>query len=133
VVSANEPPRVSATDSEEAHQIQGNANRTQRWVDEQRQAVPLRACDLRFEFEEAGLPTFNSPHANIGAAMARLQQANPSPEADAAMAYLWVATVLVEERSAASKSTTFSLSEHSRSRSNRLAHSKLPTIQEEVD
>jgi hypothetical protein len=34
--------------------------------------------------------------------MPRLQQANPSPEADVAMAYLWVATALVEEKSMAS-------------------------------
>jgi hypothetical protein len=36
--------------------------------------------------------------------MARLQQANPSPETEAAMAYLRVATTLVEEKNAASKS-----------------------------
>jgi hypothetical protein len=30
VVSANDPPRVGATDSEEARQIQANANRAQR-------------------------------------------------------------------------------------------------------
>jgi hypothetical protein len=83
---------------------------------------------LHLKFEEAGLPTFNNPKANLGVAMARLQQANRTPEADAAMAYLRVATALVEERSAASSS-----SRHSRSRSNRPAHSKLPTIQEEVD
>jgi hypothetical protein len=56
--------------------------------------------------------------------MARLQQANPSPEAEAAMAYLRVATALVEEKSAASKSMTSSSSRHSRSRSNRPAHIK---------
>jgi hypothetical protein len=49
--------------------------------------VPPCARDLHLEFEEVGLPMFNSPQANLGAAMARLQQANPSPEADAAMAY----------------------------------------------
>jgi hypothetical protein len=38
-----------------------------------RQVVPPCARDLRIEFEEAGLPTFNSPQANLGAAMARLQ------------------------------------------------------------
>jgi hypothetical protein len=65
--------------------------------------------------------------------MARLQQANPSPEAKDAMAYLWVATALVEEKSAASKSTASSSSQHSRSRSNQPAHSKLPTIQEGVN
>jgi hypothetical protein len=65
--------------------------------------------------------------------MARLQQANPSPEADAAMAYLQVATALVEERSASSKSAASSSSRHSRSQSNRPAHSKLPTIQEKVN
>jgi hypothetical protein len=36
--------------------------------------------------------------------MARLQQDNPSLEADVAMAYLRVATCLVEENSATSKS-----------------------------
>jgi hypothetical protein len=76
------------------------------------------ARDLRLEFEEAGLPTFNSPQDNLGAAMARLQQANLSPEAEAAMAELWVATALVEEKSAASKSAASSSSQHSRSRSN---------------
>jgi hypothetical protein len=35
--------------------------------------VPPCARDLRIEFEEAGLPTFNNPQANLGAAMARLQ------------------------------------------------------------
>jgi hypothetical protein len=34
---------------------------------------PPCARDLRLEFEEAGLPTFNSPQANMGAALARLQ------------------------------------------------------------
>jgi hypothetical protein len=29
--------------------------------------------DLRLEFEEAGLPTFNSPQANLGAGLAHLQ------------------------------------------------------------
>jgi hypothetical protein len=61
VVSANEPPRVGATDSEEARRIQANANRAQRRAEEQRQAVPPCARDLRLEFEEAGLSTFNSP------------------------------------------------------------------------
>jgi hypothetical protein len=133
VVLANKPPRVNATDSEEAHRIQGNANRAQRRVEEQRQSVPPYICDLRLEFEEAGLPTFNSPQASLGAAMERLQQANPSLEAGAAMAYLRVATALVEERSAASKSVASTSSRHSRSQSNRPAHSKLPTIQEEVN
>jgi hypothetical protein len=100
---------------------------------EQRQAVPPCARDLRLEFEEAGLPTFNSPQTNLGAALARLQQANPSPEADAAMAYVQVATALVEERSAGPKSVASTSSRPSRSRSNQPAHSKLPTIQEEVN
>jgi hypothetical protein len=65
--------------------------------------------------------------------MAHLQQANPSPEADAAMAYLRVATALVEERSTVSKSAASTSSQHSRSRSNRPTHSKLRTIQEEVN
>jgi hypothetical protein len=65
--------------------------------------------------------------------MARLQQANPSPKAEAAMAYLRVATTLVEEKSVASKSAASSWSRHSRSSSNRPAHNKLHTIQEEVD
>jgi hypothetical protein len=104
LVSSNEPPRVGATNSEEARRIQDNANCAQRWAEEQRQAVPPCARDLRLEFEEAGLPTFNSSQANLGAAMAHLQQDNPLPEADAAMAYLWVTTALVEEKSATSKS-----------------------------
>jgi hypothetical protein len=90
--------------------------------------VPPCAHDLCLEFEEARLPTFNSPQANLGAALARLQQANPSPEADAGLAYVRVATTLVEERSAMSKSATSTSSRHSRSRSNRPAHSMLPTI-----
>jgi hypothetical protein len=57
----NHPPRVDATDSEEARRIQENANRDQRRAEEQCQAVPLCARDLRLEFEEARLPTFNSP------------------------------------------------------------------------
>jgi hypothetical protein len=102
---------------------------------EQRQAVPSCARDLRLEFKEAELPMFNSPRANLGAALARLQQANPSPEANAVMAYVWAATALamVEERSVASKSAASTSSRHSRSRSIRPTHSKLPTIQEEVN
>jgi hypothetical protein len=133
VVLANDPPRVGATDSEEAHRIQAKANRAQRWEEEQRQAVPLCARDLRLEFEEAGLPTFNSPQANLGAVLAHLQQDDPSPEADAAIAYVRVATALVEQRSTASKSAASTSSRHSRSRSNRPAHSRLPTIQDEVN
>jgi hypothetical protein len=102
-------------DSEEARRTQGNSNRTQRRVEEQCQAVPPCARDLRLVFEEVGLLMFNDPQANLGAAMARLQQANPSPEADAAMAYLEVATALVEERSTKSKSMASSSSWHSRS------------------
>jgi hypothetical protein len=68
-----------------------------------------------------GLPPFNSPQTNLGAAMARLQQANPTPEAEAAMAYLRVATALVEDKSAAAKSIVSMLSRHSRSRSNQPA------------
>jgi hypothetical protein len=113
--------------------MQANANRAQRQAEEQRQAVPPCAHDLRLEFEEAGLPIFNSPQANLGAALARLQQANPWPEAEAAMAYVRIATSLVEEKSAASKSAASTSSRHSRSRSNRPAHSRLPTIQEEVN
>jgi hypothetical protein len=117
-----------ATDSEEACRIQANANRAQRRAEEQHQAVPPCAHDLRPEFEEARLLTFNSPKANLGVALARLQQSNPSPEANTAMAYLRVATALVEEKSVASKSTASTSSQHSRSRSNRPALSKLPTI-----
>jgi hypothetical protein len=40
VVSANDPPRVGVTDSEEARRIQANANCAQRRVEDQRQAVP---------------------------------------------------------------------------------------------
>jgi hypothetical protein len=100
VVATNDTQRVSATDSEEARRIQANANRAQRRAEEQRQAVPPCARDLRLEFEEAGLPTFNNPMANLDAALAHLQQANPSPEAEAAMAYVRVATALVGEKSA---------------------------------
>jgi hypothetical protein len=109
VVSVNDPPWVGATE-------------------EQRQAAPPCARDLRLEFEEAGLPTFNSPQANLGAALAHLHQANPSLEVEAAMAHVWVATALVEKKSAASKSVASTLSRHSRSQSNQPAHSKLPTI-----
>jgi hypothetical protein len=49
------------------------------------------------------------------------------------MAYVRVATALVEERSTASKSAASTSSRHSHSRSNQPAHSKLPTIQEEVN
>jgi hypothetical protein len=40
VVSANDPPRVGATASEEARRIQAIVNRAQRRAEEQRQAVP---------------------------------------------------------------------------------------------
>jgi hypothetical protein len=128
VVSANDPPRVGATDFEEARRIQAKANRAHRRAEEQRQAVPPCARDQRLEFEEAGLPTFNNPQANLGAALARLQQADPSPEVEAAMAHVRVATALVEEKSATSKSVASTSSRHSRSRSIRPAHSRLPTI-----
>jgi hypothetical protein len=95
VVSENEPPRHGVTDSEEACRIQGNANRAQRRAEEQHHVVPPCAQDLRLEFKGAGLPIFNSPQANLGASIARLQQANLSPEADATMTYLRVATALV--------------------------------------
>jgi hypothetical protein len=49
------------------------------------------------------------------------------------MAYVRVATSLVEERSTMSKSATSASTRHSRSRSNRPAHNKLPTIQKEVN
>jgi hypothetical protein len=88
VVSVNDPPRVDTTDSEEARRTQANANRAQRWAEEQCQEVPPCARDLRLEFKEAGLTTCNSAQANLGAALARLQQANPSPEANATMAYV---------------------------------------------
>jgi hypothetical protein len=65
--------------------------------------------------------------------MACLQQANPLPEAEAAMAYLQVYTTLVEEKSVASESAASSSTRHSRIRSNGPAHNKLPTIQEDVD
>jgi hypothetical protein len=61
VVSANNPSRDGATDSEEARRIQANANRGQRRAEEQPQTVPPCARDLRVEFEEAGMPTFNRP------------------------------------------------------------------------
>jgi hypothetical protein len=133
VVSANDPPQVGAKDSEEARRIQANANRAHRRAEEQRQTVPPCARDQRLEFEEAGLPTFNSPQANLGAALARLQQGDPSLEVEAAMAHVRVASALVEEKSAASKSAASTSSWHSRSRSSRPVHSRLPTIQEEVN
>jgi hypothetical protein len=77
--------------------------------------VPPCARDLRLEFEEVGLPTFNSPLANLGAALARLLQADPSPEAEAAIAYVRVTTALVEEKSVVSKSAASTSSRHSRS------------------
>jgi hypothetical protein len=49
------------------------------------------------------------------------------------MAHVRVATALVEEKSAASKSAASMSSQHSRSRSNQPAHSRLSTIQEEVN
>jgi hypothetical protein len=49
------------------------------------------------------------------------------------MVYVRVTTALVEERSSALKLVASTSSWHSRSRSNRPAHSKLPTIQEEVN
>jgi hypothetical protein len=79
------------------------------------------------------MPTFNSPQANLGAALAHLQQANPSPEVEAAMPHVRIATALVEEKSVTSKSVASTSSRHSRSRSNRPMHSRLPTIQEEVN
>jgi hypothetical protein len=97
-------------------------------VEEQRQAAPLCARDLRLEFEEAGLPTFNNPQANLGAALARLQQANPSPEVEAPMVHVEIATALVEEKSTASKSAASTSSPHSRNQSNWPVHSRLPTI-----
>jgi hypothetical protein len=49
------------------------------------------------------------------------------------MAYVQVATTLVEEKGTTSHFATSTSSRYSRSRSNRPAHSKLPTIQEEVN
>jgi hypothetical protein len=49
------------------------------------------------------------------------------------MAYVRVAIALVEERRAASKSAASTSSWNSRNQSNQPAHSKLPTIQEEVN
>jgi hypothetical protein len=49
------------------------------------------------------------------------------------MAYIRIARALVEERSATSKSAASTSSWYSHSRSNRPAHNKLPTIQEEVN
>jgi hypothetical protein len=50
VVLANDASRVGATDYEEACRIQANANRTHRRAEEQRQAVPPCAHDLRLKF-----------------------------------------------------------------------------------
>jgi hypothetical protein len=49
------------------------------------------------------------------------------------MAYLRVATALVEERSVASKSAASTSSRHLHSQSDRPAHNKLPTIQKEIN
>jgi hypothetical protein len=49
------------------------------------------------------------------------------------MAYVRVAIALVEEKSAASKLAASTSSRHSRSQSNQRAHSRLPTIQQEVN
>jgi hypothetical protein len=49
------------------------------------------------------------------------------------MVHVRIATALVEEKSVTSKSATCTSSWHSRSRSNRPAHSRLSTIQEEVN
>jgi hypothetical protein len=92
------------TDSE-VRRIQGNANCAQRRAEDQRHVIRPCAQDLHLEFEEAGLPTLNSPQANLGAAMACLQQVDPTPQAEAAMAYLRVAMTLVEEKSMTAKST----------------------------
>jgi hypothetical protein len=61
VVLENDPPQVGATDSEEARRIQANVNHAHRRAEEQHQAVPPCACDLRLEFEEAGLQMLNIP------------------------------------------------------------------------
>jgi hypothetical protein len=124
----NDAPHVGVTDSEEAHRIQANANHAHRRAEEQRQAAPPYSRDLRLKFEEAGLLTFNSRQANLGAVLAHLQQANPSPEVEGAMAHVRVATALVEEKSAMSKSAASTSSRHSRSRSGQPVHSKLRTI-----
>jgi hypothetical protein len=60
VVSENKLPHLGVTDFEEVRWIQGNANRVQRRVEEQRRTVPLYARDLFLEFKEAGLPTLKS-------------------------------------------------------------------------
>jgi hypothetical protein len=109
----NDPPWVCTTNSEEARRIQDNANRAHRRAEEQRQAAPLCARDLHLEFEEAGVPTFNNPQDNLGAALARRQQANPSPEVEVAMAQVRAASTQVEEKSAASKSAASTSSRHS--------------------
>jgi hypothetical protein len=80
-----------------------------------------------------GLPTFNSLQANLGAALARLQQASPLHEVEAVVTLVRVSTTSVEEKSEMSKSAASTSSRHSRSRSNQFAHSRLPTIQEEVN
>jgi hypothetical protein len=58
---------------------------------------------------------FKNPQANLGAALARLQQANPSPEVEVAMAHVRVATALVEEKRTTSKLAASTSSQHSRS------------------
>jgi hypothetical protein len=54
-------------------------------------------------------------------------------EVEATVTLVRVATTSVEEKSEMSKSAASTSSRHSRSRSNQFAHSRLPTIQEEVN
>jgi hypothetical protein len=117
VVSENKPPCHNTTDSKESARIQGNILHAQQHAKEHHRMMPACARDLRLEFEEAGLLTFNSPKANLGTDVARLQQANLTPEAKVTMAYLRVSTALVEENIGVVKSATSSSSHHLHSQS----------------
>jgi hypothetical protein len=126
-VSENEPPRDGATDSQEAARVRANADKARRREEEQRRNITAR--DLMAEFDAAGIRTFNSPQANLGAAIAQLQRAGPNPEIEAVIANLRVANALVEEKSAASKSASSSGSKHSRSRSNQPRAPRNPALE----
>ena len=59
----------------------------------------IHARDLQRDFKEAGHEVYNSPQANLGAALAGLGQLEDTPTMCRAIAHLCVATTQVEERS----------------------------------
>jgi hypothetical protein len=81
----------------------------------------LRARDLMRDFEQDGHEVYNSPQANLGAALATLGQLEDTPKIRCIYAHIRVATSQVEERgpgyikSAASTSSSSRL-EHPRQR-----------------